>query len=280
MERMALESLAGFLDRLSDPDLAAGKWITPAVSGGEAMQMPYVQYAAPSSEFIQAAYDHNWLAIGFDWTAWATSPEAMQLMNEPAALAKATPEELSKLLTVCIRRDRFVEGSLLDDFECGLILRIVQRAAKILSNTPSRKLSNQQAGGLGELLALAKLNSLGVAAYMSPEGAPGHDLIAIVGGEAKSIEVKTRQFFLKPTEITRWPVDLGTKGDADFFLFVELDLGTMSPTFYLLTNGQAHQTNKNFGVGQGNCYPAQVRSLVERNDFSALFASKAKPSQR
>lgn len=139
---------------------------------------------------------------------------------------------------------------------------------------PLKKLSNQQAGGLGELLALAKLNSLGIAAYTSPDGAPGHDLIAIVDEKPKSIEVKTRQFLKKPSEITRWPVDLETKGDADFFLFVELDLDAVSPTFYLLTNEQARQTYKSFGKGQGNCYPAKVRLIAERNDFSALIAAK------
>ena len=84
--------------------------------------------------------------------------------------------------------------------------------------------------------------------------------------------MKTRQFFEKPTEITRWPVNLETKGDADFFLFVELDLSTVSPTFYLLTNEQAHKTNKSFGKGQGNCYPAQVRAIAEKNCFSTLLA--------
>ena len=136
-----------------------------------------------------------------------------------------------------------------------------------------QKLSHQQAGSLGELLALAKLNSLGLAAYISPEGAPGHDLIVIVNGLPKSIEVKTRQFLERPTEIGRWRVDLGTKGKADFFLFVELDLRTLTPTFYLLSNEQARATNRiSAGSGMGNCYPAHVRRLIEPNNFKPLFA--------
>lgn len=99
------------------------------------------------------------------------------------------------------------------------------------------------------MLTLAKLNSLGLAAYMSPEGAPGHDLIVIIEDQQKSIEVKTRKFLYTPNEITRWPVDIATKGDADFFLFVELDLKNISPNFYLLTNEQARATNKSFGDG-------------------------------
>lgn len=131
------------------------------------------------------------------------------------------------------------------------------------------KLSSLQSGTLGELLAVAKLNTLGHAAYISPEGAPGHDVMVVVAGQAKSIEVKTRQFLNRPSEITRWPVDMEAKGDADFFLFIELDLRSLSPTFYLLTNAQARETHKEYSGG-GNCTPPHVRRLVRPNDFSAL----------
>lgn len=134
-----------------------------------------------------------------------------------------------------------------------------------------KKLSSLQAGTLGELLTVAKLNSLGHAAYLSPEGAPGHDVMVIVSGQAKSIEVKTRQFVSRPEEITRWPVDMATKGDADYFIFIELDLRTLSPTFYVLTNVQARQTHRDY-TGSGNCIPAHVRQIVKPNDFTPLNA--------
>jgi hypothetical protein len=135
------------------------------------------------------------------------------------------------------------------------------------------KLSPMQAGTLGELLAVAKLNSLGHAAYISPEGAPGHDVIVVVDNQAKSIEVKTRQFLKRTSEISRWPVNMNTKGDADFFLFIELEISTLSPTFYLLTNKQARETYVE--SGGGNCLPSKVRSLATANDFSALGYSTA-----
>ena len=84
------------------------------------------------------------------------------------------------------------------------------------------KLSHQQAGELGEALALAKLVSLGLHAYISPPGAPGHDIVVVTADGPQSIEVKTRQYTNNPSEISRWPVDMKTKADADFFLFVEL----------------------------------------------------------
>jgi len=133
------------------------------------------------------------------------------------------------------------------------------------------KLSRLQAGTLGELLTVAKLNTLGLAAYLSPEGAPGHDVMVVVDGWPRSVEVKTRQFLKSAaTEITRWPMNLDTKGDADFFIFIELDLRTMAPTFYVLTNAQARSTFRDY-EGGGNCYPGEVRKLIQPNDFSALL---------
>ncbi|GAA5656923.1 hypothetical protein Brsp06_03296 [Brucella sp. NBRC 13694] len=134
-------------------------------------------------------------------------------------------------------------------------------------------LSRLQAGTLGELLTVAKLNSLGHAAYISPEGAPGHDVIVVIAGEAKSIEVKTRQFRTTPArDITRWPVNMKTKGDADFFIFIELELKSLTPTFYVLTNAQARSTYRDYNGG-GNCYPPTVRRIIIPNDFSSLTTS-------
>lgn len=131
------------------------------------------------------------------------------------------------------------------------------------------KLSAQQSGTLGELLAVAKLNTLGLAAYISPEGAPGHDIMVVINGQAKSIEVKTRQFRARESEIQRWPVIMKTKGDADFFIFVAIDIRDMSPTFYLLTNAQARETHKEYN-GSGSCLPSHVRQRTNPNDFSVI----------
>lgn len=140
---------------------------------------------------------------------------------------------------------------------------------KIAAKKSPTLLSRQQAGTLGELMAVAKLNTLGYPAYISPEGAPGHDLIVVVDGLAKSVEVKTRQFRNRPTEITRWPVNMETKGDADYFIFIELDLKTLSPTFYLLTNSQAREIYRDY-KGGGNCYPPDVRKIINPNDLTLL----------
>jgi hypothetical protein len=52
------------------------------------------------------------------------------------------------------------------------------------------------------------------------------------------------------------------------------DLRTLSPTFYVLTKGQARETFRGYNGG-GNCYPPAVRALAGPNDFSALSGGTA-----
>lgn len=49
------------------------------------------------------------------------------------------------------------------------------------------KLSTLQTGTLGDLLAVAKVNTLWFAAYLSPEGAPSHGLTIFASGNPKYI---------------------------------------------------------------------------------------------
>ncbi len=63
---------------------------------------------------------------------------------------------------------------------------------------------------------------------------------------------------------------MGTKGDADYFLFVEIDLRTISPTFYLLNNEQARYIYREDASG-GNCPPSKVRLEAVPNDFNAFL---------
>ena len=97
-EQERLEALAGYRDQADDVD------------------------------FVTMCYDFGWVKP-FDWVAWKETQEAVQLGDDPEVLAKATSEQLQKLLTVMIRQDRFVEGSLASHFNSGFIDRIIDRAA-------------------------------------------------------------------------------------------------------------------------------------------------------
>jgi hypothetical protein len=129
MTKDGLEQLASFLGELERPGFKAGEW-----RGGENIEpnvisMPFVHYSEIVSSFVQTASRHGWIMSGFDWGEWSQSDEATRLRDDENALAQATSEQLGRLLTLCIRQDRFVEGALLAAFESGLMLRIVRRAA-------------------------------------------------------------------------------------------------------------------------------------------------------
>lgn len=130
MENLA--ALVAFLPSLQQPDFKAGSWVEPAAESDGAFVMPYVDMHETTEEFVQTAYDHGWVRSDFDWIEWAQTDEAKHLRDDQRALATATADQLARLLTVSIRRDRFSEGSLMADFEHGLILQIVLRAKALL----------------------------------------------------------------------------------------------------------------------------------------------------
>ncbi|MYD92410.1 MAG: hypothetical protein F4Y02_01690 [Chloroflexi bacterium] len=122
----SLKALAGFLPKFEAPGFEFGSW----ESG----------WFSPSQEaldFISACYESGWMKPDFDWPAWAGTDEASRLRDDPAAIENATPEQLSRILTVMVRQDRFVEGSLGGHFESGLIVRIVRRIANLAEVMPN-----------------------------------------------------------------------------------------------------------------------------------------------
>ena len=127
-----LKALVGFLPRLQAEGFSAGKWSGMEENSPGVMTMPWVDYSETASDFMKAAYDHGWVLKNFDWGEWQQTPEARALVEDPAALGRASATQLARLLTIEIRRDRFVEGALLSAFESGLILAIVKRAEQLL----------------------------------------------------------------------------------------------------------------------------------------------------
>ncbi|AZV76965.1 hypothetical protein EBB79_03005 [Parasedimentitalea marina] len=69
---------------------------------------------------------------------------------------------------------------------------------------------------------------------------------------------------------------MATKGDADYFLFIERGLRTLEPAFYLLSSAQAKAAHKDYS-GSGNCLPNRVRATVDVNDFSILTGEPPEP---
>jgi len=123
-----LRGLAAFLPQFEQPGFCFGHWEEPGRP-----YLPWYSFSRVTDEYIEAAYDLEWVRLDFDWPAWMQTPEAIQLRDDARALSRATPEQLSRLLTVLIRQDRYCDGALADAFESGLLTAICHRAAQLES---------------------------------------------------------------------------------------------------------------------------------------------------
>ena len=73
-----------------------------------------------TERFFRATYDLGWVDGSFDWMTWRETAEARRLLNNHGEIATATALQLRQLLTMCVRMDRYCEGSLASDFASGL----------------------------------------------------------------------------------------------------------------------------------------------------------------
>lgn len=126
-ELQKLKAISVYLPIFTDENFKFGEFI---VKDG---QFPYVKFSKPAEAFVQMAYDADWM-YSFSWMDWQGTKEARRLLSDPEFLANASVTQLSKLITLLIRRDRFVEGELLAAYDNGLLLGIVRRAVEILKS--------------------------------------------------------------------------------------------------------------------------------------------------
>ena len=133
IERNALKALASYCPLFAAEDFSCGEWIDPAPRQDGRLIFGYFSLSAPATDFYEAVYEFGWIRLDFDWSAWGTSLEGEELLNGMAGISSASAEQLSNLLTVCVRADRFVEGRLAGDFRSGLILAICRRAQELLT---------------------------------------------------------------------------------------------------------------------------------------------------
>jgi hypothetical protein len=128
--RLQMLALTAFLERFESPGFEFGTW-----GGGErlpsgVLTMPYFEPSQDVVDFRAAAYTNGWVH-DFDWPAWSHTPEALELRDKPAALAAASVEQLQRLMTVMIRQERFVDGSLEAHYKSGLLTRVLKRIAEL-----------------------------------------------------------------------------------------------------------------------------------------------------
>jgi hypothetical protein len=84
--------------------------------------MPWVDYSVAVRSFLADAGRLGFIVV-FDWPGWVTTE---RIQPSPKELARASLLDLAKLLTLHIRRDRFVEGYLANALESAWIQDILR----------------------------------------------------------------------------------------------------------------------------------------------------------
>ncbi len=90
-----------------------------------------VAYSEEVCRFIEMVYECGWVGA-LRWSEWAGSTYGRRMMEDSAAMASANADDLTYVLTTCVRADRFCDGYLGDAFDTGVIARVVARAETML----------------------------------------------------------------------------------------------------------------------------------------------------
>lgn len=122
-----LREIAHFADLFRAPGFAFWEW-QPMEKIDGVITLPRFRTSAEADRFVRACYDMGWISPDMDWGKWIDTPEAARLFEEPGAVEEATHDQLSRMLTVMVRQERFAEGSIAGHHQSGLLLRLLQRA--------------------------------------------------------------------------------------------------------------------------------------------------------
>lgn len=117
-----------------------GTWRGGSANADGVIQMPWFDFSPEATAFLDDVRGSGWIEA-FDWPAWVAMPEGRALTRDPDAIARASAEDLSRILTALIRGDRFSEGALAHAYESGVLLAVVRRAAVLLEEASSASAS-------------------------------------------------------------------------------------------------------------------------------------------
>ncbi|MFA6240052.1 MAG: DUF6508 domain-containing protein [Candidatus Hydrogenedentales bacterium] len=136
-----LEAITRFLPIFETPGFRFGESRGLEQLKHGVLESPLFVLSEEAVAFVRTCYDYGWI-VEFEWGKWTGTREAIILRDNPTALGQSTPEQLEKLLTVCVRQDRYCDGALAGAFDCGFLTAILQRAVVLrdeLATTEARK---------------------------------------------------------------------------------------------------------------------------------------------
>ena len=126
-----LEKLAALLPVFTAPGFSFGEWAHSREVAPNTFTMPFYIFSSPADALSKTCCEDGWVRSDFDWGEWKQTPEAVELLESPDALARATTDQLSKLLTVIIRQEKFCDGAMASAYDSGLITAILRRAVSL-----------------------------------------------------------------------------------------------------------------------------------------------------
>jgi uncharacterized protein len=141
IQEPAIADLAAVAAMLVDVQGLEGQ--TPVWSGGErgadgSIQMPFdatkITSAPAASRLLSAIYEHK-LVVDFDWTAWEA--EAQRFLDREV-VRSASIDDIRRLLTLHVRKDRFVEGHFAQMISNGHIAHILRRLKVLVDDEVAR----------------------------------------------------------------------------------------------------------------------------------------------
>jgi hypothetical protein len=129
--RNRLATLARFEPVFTAPGFVFADWTASTKDSSEVIQLGYSSWSQDTQDFVESAYKSGWISV-FDWGDWLGTPEAKGFVETPSLIGSASEDQLRRLLTACVRSDRFNEGALKSNFDRGILTAIVRRAAVLL----------------------------------------------------------------------------------------------------------------------------------------------------
>ena len=123
-----IDAITRFLPALERQD-AAGAWVGGGTRDDGAYVMPRFEHSDVTDGFVRACNDNEWVTP-FDWVRWQATAARKYYPDTPL-LQRARVRTLGQLLTLHVRKDRFVEGHFAGMVESGHIAAILRRLSVI-----------------------------------------------------------------------------------------------------------------------------------------------------
>ena len=119
----AVQWAVSFIDRFEKPAEKFGILHGVEKQPDGSMTLPWYENRPVVTEFTQGLHDRQ-LNVVFDWGKWKRGEK---LFADPSLIARATVVDCLKLITLCVRKDRFSDGFMAEALERGVITACLKR---------------------------------------------------------------------------------------------------------------------------------------------------------